>query len=105
MTSRRQGMSERGAIAEEAQTDMQVEGAYSEEGHRGRMLSNHNYDLVQELGELLTGLWRIDDYLRDAGGNCDECGRIWQDVRKQKEFLIEKVRQEIVNHAKNGRFI
>jgi hypothetical protein len=80
-------------------------GAYSEEGHRGRMLSNHNYDLIQELGELLTGLWRTDDYLRDAGGQCDDCGKIWQDVRKQKELLIEKLRQEITNHAKDGRFI
>jgi hypothetical protein len=81
------------------------EGAYSEPGHRARLLSNYNYDLVQELGELLTGVWRIDEYLKDAGGQCDTCGKIWQDVRKQKEFLVEKIRQEITNHAKDGRFI
>jgi hypothetical protein len=79
--------------------------AYSEPGHRARILSNYNYDLVQELSELLTGVWRIDQYLKDSGGHCDECGRIWQDVRKQKEFLIEKIRQEITNHVKEGRFV
>ena len=82
-----------------------AEGAFSEPGHRARLLENYNYDLVQELGELLQGVWRIDEYLKDAGGKCDDCGKIWQDVRKQKEYLIEKVRQELVNHAKNGRFI
>jgi hypothetical protein len=82
-----------------------TEGAFSEEGHRARLLQNYNYDLVQELGELLTGVWRIDEYLKDAGGKCDNCGRIWQDVRKQKEVLVEKIRQEIVNHAKGGQFV
>ena len=38
-------------------------------------------------------MWRVDSYLKDAGGQCDNCGRIWQDVRKQKELLIEKNRQ------------
>ena len=50
-------------------------------------------------------MWRVDSYLKDAGGQCDNCGRIWQDVRKQKELLIEKIRQEITNHAKDGRFV
>ncbi|MBI2912452.1 MAG: hypothetical protein HYY03_00865 [Chloroflexi bacterium] len=77
---------------------------FTEPGHRARLLQNYNYDLVEELSELLSGVWRIDAYLRDAGGLCDECGRVWQDVRKQKAFLIEKIRQEIVNHAKDGRF-
>jgi hypothetical protein len=81
------------------------EGAFSEPGHRARLLENYNYDLVQELGELLQGVWRIDEYLKDAGGKCDDCGKIWQDVRKQKEYLIEKVRQELVNHAKGGTFV
>jgi hypothetical protein len=78
---------------------------YTEPGHRGRTLSNHNYDLVQELSELLTGLWRVDRYLQDVGDQCNDCGKMWQDVRKQKELLIEKIRQEVVNHAKQGRFI
>lgn len=81
------------------------EGAFSEPGHRARLVENYNYDLMQELTELLQGVWRIDTYLKDAGGKCDDCGKIWQDVRKQKEYLIEKLRQEIVNHAKNGQFV
>jgi hypothetical protein len=99
-------MTEQTTITEERRgSEEPAQGAYSEPGHRGRMLSNHNYNLVQELGELLTGLWRIDAYLKDSGGQCDQCGMIWQDVRKQKELLIEKVRQEITNHAKEGRFL
>jgi hypothetical protein len=79
--------------------------AFTEEGHAARLLENYNYDLVQELGELLQGAWRIDEYLKDSGGKCDNCGRIWHDVRKQKELLIEKVRQELVQHAKDGKFV
>ena len=30
------------------------------------------------------------------------CGKIWQDVRKHKELLIEKIRHEITNHVKGG---
>jgi hypothetical protein len=79
--------------------------AFSEEGHRARLIENFNYDLIEELSELLQSVWRVDAYLKDAGGKCDDCGRIWQDVRKQKELLIEKIRQEIVHHAKDGRFV
>jgi hypothetical protein len=85
------------AIAEESA------GAYGDK--RARLIENYNYDLVQELAQLLKGVWRIDEYLKDAGGRCDACGSIWNDVRKQNELLIEKIRQEIVNHAKDGRFV
>lgn len=60
---------------------------------------------MQELTQLLKGVWRMEQYLKDSGGKCDDCGKIWQDVRKQNELLIEKIRQEIVNHAKNGTFV
>jgi hypothetical protein len=33
-------------------------------------------------------------YLED-----DDSGKIWQDVRKQKEYLIEKLREELANHT------
>ena len=81
------------------------QGAHGEAGHQGRLLDNYNYDLMQELTQLLKGVWRIDQYLKDAGGKCDSCGVIWQDLRKQQELIIEKLRQEIVNHAKSGQFI
>jgi hypothetical protein len=78
---------------------------FTEPGHRARLLSNLNYDLITELSELLTGVWRIDQYLKDSGqDNCQSCGTMWQDLRKQKEILVEKLRQEIVLHAKDGRF-
>jgi len=78
----------------------------SEPGHRARLLSNNNYDLAAELTEILTGLWRIDQYIRDAAdGNCQECGILWQDIRKQKEILAEKLREEIARHVKSGVFV
>jgi hypothetical protein len=79
--------------------------AFAEPGRRARLLVNYNYDLAAELTQLLKGVWRMDQYSKDAGGKCDGCGKIWQDVRKQNELLIEKIRQEIVNHAKDGRFV
>lgn len=79
--------------------------AFQEPGHRGRMLSNNSYNLITELSELLTGLWRIDQYMKDASEpGCQDCGELWQDIRKQKEILIEKLRQEVVEHAKAGTF-
>jgi hypothetical protein len=101
------GNSERGAAVaqRESSSAPEQQTAFSEPGHRARLLENYNYDLVQELGELLQGVWRVDEYLKDSGGKCDDCGKIWQDVRKQKEYLIEKIRQELVNHAKDGRFV
>lgn len=87
------------------QTGRQGDAAFREDSHSARLLENYNYDLVAELGQLLKGVWRTDEYLKDAGGKCDRCGAIWQDVRKQKELLIEKIRQEIANHVKSGQFI
>lgn len=82
-----------------------AEQPFAEPGHRARMLSNNSYNLIRELSELLAGTWRIDGYLKDAGqDDCQYCGRLWQDIRKQDEILVEKLRQEIVNHAKSGTF-
>jgi hypothetical protein len=75
---------------------------FQEEGHRGRTLSNNSYNLAREMSELLAGIWRMGQYLKDS--DCQECGRMWQDVRKQNEILVEKIRQEIVKHAKDGTF-
>lgn len=86
-----------------AQRPEAAAGAYGDK--RARLIEDYNYDLVQELTQLLKGVWRIDEYLKDSGGRCDDCGKIWNDVRKQNELLIEKLRQEIVNHAKNGTFV
>jgi hypothetical protein len=78
---------------------------FREPGHRARVVSNNSYNLAMELSELLTGVWRIDQYLKDSGEvGCDPCGQMWQDIRKQKEILIEKVREELVRHAKEGTF-
>jgi hypothetical protein len=101
MTSERDARTQQGT---RAVRDVPNE-AFQEAGHRGRMLSNNSYNLVTELSELLTGLWRVDEYLKDAGhAGCQDCGQLWQDVRKQKEILIEKIRQEVVEHAKAGTF-
>jgi hypothetical protein len=84
----------------------QVNQPFTEPGHRGRMLSNNSYNLALELTELLKGLWRVDQYMKDAGeAGCQNCGILWQDIRKQNEILIEKLRQEVVDHAKSGNFI
>jgi len=88
----------------QAGNGQQQSGPFGEPGHRARMLENYNYNLMEELTNLLQSSWRMDTYLKDAGGKCDGCGKLWQDVRKQQELLIEKVRQELVDHAKSGIF-
>jgi hypothetical protein len=94
---------ERPAATAVAQPD-RPPGAYGP-GARARAMENYNYNLIEELTQLLKGVWRTDEYLKDSGGRCDECGKIWTDLRKQNELLIEKLRQEIVRHAKDGRFV
>lgn len=105
MTEPNQGARTDGQAGTAERTATDGDQAVSEPGHRARLLENHNYDLAEELAQLLKGVWRMDQYSKDASGKCDDCGKIWQDVRKQNELLIEKIRQEIVNHAKGGRFV
>jgi len=68
-------------------------------------MKNHNYNLITELSEQLRGLWRFEQYTKDAQEQgCQECGKIWQELKNEKRRLIDRLRQEIENHVRAGRF-
>lgn len=68
-------------------------------------MKNHNYNLVTELSEQLRGLWRFEQYIKDAqDSGCQECARIWQELKDDKTNLVERLRKEVENHVRAGSF-
>ena len=68
-------------------------------------MKNHNYNLVTELSEQLRGLWRFEQYVKDAqDSGCQECARIWQELKSEKQSLVERLRKEVENHVRAGSF-
>jgi hypothetical protein len=68
-------------------------------------MKNHNYNLITELSEQLRGLWRFEQYIKDAQeSGCQECARIWQELRDGKMNLVERLRKEVENHVRAGGF-
>lgn len=49
------------------------------------MMDNHSYNLMRQLTEEHTSLWRIkDEYLKDSG-DCTECKVLWEKLATDKE--------------------
>lgn len=68
-------------------------------------MKNHNYNLITELSEQLRGLWRFEQYVKDARDcGCSGCAGIWQELKNQKIDLIERLRKEVENHVRSGVF-
>jgi hypothetical protein len=70
------------------------------------MLKNPNYDLVEELQEKSKGVWRYDQYLKDAGmdPNCQHCRDLWQKLKEEDERHIQMLKDEIKMHVQNNIF-
>jgi hypothetical protein len=70
------------------------------------LLSNNRHNLARELSELVAGVWDLTSTWRIPGtALARSAAASGRNVRKQQEILIEKVREEIVTHAKEGTFI
>jgi hypothetical protein len=49
------------------------------------MLDNHIYNLLRQIVEEHTSLWRIkNEYLKDAGG-CADCKAFWEKLAEDKD--------------------
>lgn len=67
------------------------------------MLKNHNHDLVKQLSETSSSLWRIEEYLKNAK-SCEHCVKMWSDVKNRLEKVSAMIAGEISRHAKENRF-
>jgi hypothetical protein len=65
------------------------------------MLKNVHYDMVQEISNLSQSLSRMDQYIKDAK-ECDECRRLWNELKKRQEEELRMVYGEFEKHVKQG---
>lgn len=68
-------------------------------------MENMNFDLVEELGKKLSGIWRFDKYVKDTQEHsCPGCTQMWKKIKEMDEKAAEMLRAEIVNHVKADKF-
>ncbi|NLC59244.1 MAG: hypothetical protein GX774_20595 [Armatimonadetes bacterium] len=67
-------------------------------------MRNHNHDLIQVLSEKLDGAVRYEVYHEDAEGACEECQKIWEEIKQDDLRHIEMLRNEIIRHVHNNTF-
>jgi len=62
------------------------------------MMDNHGYNLMRQLTEEHTSLWRIkNEYLKDAG-NCAECKELWEKLGADKEAHVAELTELVKKH-------
>lgn len=67
------------------------------------MLQNHNHDLVKQLSEDSSSLYRYPAYLKNSVG-CEHCQRLWQRMQELDEEKVRLLTEEIQRHAAAGQF-
>lgn len=67
------------------------------------MLKDHNHDLVKQLSEDSSSLYRYGEYLKNAEG-CDHCAALWNKLKESDEERVKLLAEEIIRHATEGRF-
>lgn len=59
------------------------------------MIDNNAYNIMRQLVQEYTSLWRIkDDYLADSG-SIPELETLWKEVASEKEDNIAKLTEEL----------
>lgn len=67
------------------------------------MLKNHNHDLVKQLSEVSSSLWRMEDYQKNSKG-CNTCEKMWSDMKDKLNEMSDNLTEEINRHSKENRF-
>ena len=67
------------------------------------MLKNWNHDLVKQLSEVSSSLWRMDEYMKNAK-ECEHCTKMWKEAQGHLEKISQMLVQEIGRHHKEDRF-
>jgi len=67
------------------------------------MLKNHNHDLVKQLSETSSSLWRLKEYKKNAEG-CEYCVKLWAEAEKKLNEVSDILAEEVGRHVKEDRF-
>lgn len=62
------------------------------------MLSNHVYDLAEQLTIENKSLWRLQKTYPNDAGDCQECAELWEKLARQKEENITRIRRLLHDH-------
>lgn len=65
--------------------------------------ADHDYDLLQDLGHRLNTIWHHDQHVSNAKGH-DKIQAYWEDVRKQDEENVKRLKSLIGEEIKQGCF-
>lgn len=69
------------------------------------MLTNNDYNLMEEITQLSKGLYRYDTYIKDATvetGGCSECGETWRILRTRHEEDLNLLLRQLKHHTDRG---
>jgi hypothetical protein len=61
------------------------------------MLKNPTYNLMETASVLSKGLYRYDQFKKDAGG-CQPCQQIWDMMRQHDEKQLDELLQHMRQH-------
>ena len=67
------------------------------------MLKDFNHDLVKQLSEDSSSLYRYDAYLKNAAG-CAECQALWRKMKETDEERVRLLTEEIKRHIGANTF-
>jgi len=61
-------------------------------------MDNHAYNLMRQLVQEQTSLWRIKkEYLTDSN-DCPECNVLWEKMAKDKEDHVAEISELVKKH-------
>jgi len=64
------------------------------------MADNHTYNLMRQMVEEQTSLWRIqNEYRKDAEG-CEDCKMFWEKLAKDKEEHVKELEMLLKTHLR-----
>ena len=62
------------------------------------MLSDHVYNLMEQIVDESKSLWRINKTYKQEAGDCAECRAFWQKLEDEKATHIAKLEELIRRH-------
>ena len=64
-------------------------------------MDNHLYNLVKGIAKRAQGIWRFDQYAKDAD-TCPECKALWEELKKKDEESLAKMKDLLAKHMKES---
>ncbi len=69
-----------------------------------QVANRHDHDLVHELSDRLSALWRYGECVANAEGE-PEAQQIWRNLQLEELASIRQLKQEIVGRIQRGEFL